>query len=144
MPLAPMTRSRTRKIVVSAAPTSTTDMTGLFRNVIGLSFPTDAQVARFTISGSKSGRARTSFLGRSDVGSTGASGSLGLAGDGMVTVGMVRLRVSEKPSAVHHVVLDDRAQGKHGKERQRSYDQNGADEQTDEERAMRGKRSARE
>ena len=47
------------KTVVSAAPTSTTNITGFFATFLGLSLTNDSLVARFTISGSNSGRART-------------------------------------------------------------------------------------
>src|ERR1019366_979525 len=46
-------------MVVNAAPTSTTNITGFFATILGLSFTNDSLVARFTISGSNNGRART-------------------------------------------------------------------------------------
>jgi hypothetical protein len=55
-----------RNIVVSAAPTSTTNITGFFISETGLSLMNDARTARLMISGSRSGRARISFLGRSE------------------------------------------------------------------------------
>ena len=42
IPPAPVKMSRTRKIVVSAAPTSTTNITGFFIKVIGFSLPKHA------------------------------------------------------------------------------------------------------
>src|SRR5215469_4033335 len=67
IPDAPEKMSRIRKIVVSAAPTSTTNITGFFVKVTGFSLPKEATTARLTISGSKSGRERASFLGSSEV-----------------------------------------------------------------------------
>ena len=52
--------------MVSAAPTSTTNITGFFASVTGFSLTNDSLMARRTISGSNSGRARASFLGRSE------------------------------------------------------------------------------
>src|ERR1700687_1227450 len=46
-------------MVVRAAPTSTTNITGFLATFIGLSFTNDSLVARFTISGSNNGRERT-------------------------------------------------------------------------------------
>ena len=48
--------------MVSAAPTSTTNITGFFSSVTGFSLTNDAAVARRTISGSNSGRARDQLL----------------------------------------------------------------------------------
>src|ERR1700694_4311685 len=61
--------SRTRSTVVSNAPTSTTNITGFFASVTGLSLTKESRTARLAICGSKSGRAWASFLGRRDVGS---------------------------------------------------------------------------
>ena len=83
----PVNKSRIKKIVVIAAPASTTNITGFFSNVMGFSLAKDAAVAFRTISGSNSGRDRTSFLGRSDVGSSG--GICGFTFGSVVIVGMV-------------------------------------------------------
>jgi len=48
---------------VSRAPTSTTKMTGFLARVMGLSLRKESLRARLTISGSRRGRARESFLG---------------------------------------------------------------------------------
>src|SRR5437588_12791871 len=69
MPGAPVNTSRIRNTVVSAAPTSTTNITGFFNKVTGFNLTKHAFAARRTISGSNNGRARTSFLGSNDVGS---------------------------------------------------------------------------
>ena len=89
MPPPPVNRSRIKKIVVIAAPASTTNITGFFSKVTGFSFAKDAAVARLTISGSNSGRDRTSFLGRSDVGSSG--GICEVSFDSVVIVGMAEI-----------------------------------------------------
>src|SRR5262245_59293616 len=49
------------KIVVIAAPTSTTKMTGFFATTRGLSLTNESRTARLSISGSDSGRARAPF-----------------------------------------------------------------------------------
>ena len=72
IPPAPVAMSRTRNNSTSAAPTSTTKITGFFISVTGFSFRTESLTARRRISGSNSGRARTSFFGISAVSSTGA------------------------------------------------------------------------
>src|SRR5260370_11895939 len=45
-------------MVVSAAPISTTNITGFFHSVAGLSLTKESQMAPLTIGGSKRGRAR--------------------------------------------------------------------------------------
>ena len=79
----PVTTSRTRKRSTSAAPISTTKMTGFFISVTGFSFNTESFNARRRISGSNSGRARTSFFGirvsSTGTGVTGAGGAAGTA-----------------------------------------------------------------
>ena len=61
--------------MVSAAPTSTTNITGFFASVTGFSLTKDARIARPTISGSNNGRARDSCGSwvRSEPGSISAS-----------------------------------------------------------------------
>src|SRR5437879_6381366 len=102
--------SRIRKAVVSAAPASTTNITGFFNKVSGLNFANEAATALRTMSPSNNGRARTNFFGSSDVGS-----SCG-AGFGVVSVGDMLKHLS----AVHQEMLDDRSQRKRGKKRQRA------------------------
>ena len=50
-----------------AAPTSTTNITGFFIMVRGFSLRNESAMARLTMGGSNSGRARGAFLGISDV-----------------------------------------------------------------------------
>src|SRR5713101_6417556 len=69
MPPAPVKVSRMRNTVVSAAPTSTTNITGFFSKVNGFNFAKDALAARPTISGSNNGRDRASFFGIREAGS---------------------------------------------------------------------------
>jgi redox-sensitive bicupin YhaK (pirin superfamily) len=57
------------RMVVMAAPTSTTNMTGFFIMVRGFSLTNESRMARFTMGGSNSGRAREPFLGISVTGS---------------------------------------------------------------------------
>ncbi len=77
--------SRMRNSSTSAAPTSTTKMTGFFISVTGFSFSTESLSARRRISGSNSGRARTSFFGIRLDSSTG-DGAIGAGGGGRVAV----------------------------------------------------------
>src|SRR5271163_4030930 len=86
VPAAPVTRSRARKIVVTAAPTSTTKMTGFFARVTGFNLTRQSLSARRRISGSKSGRADVSFLEVGDIG------------------------LGEELAGVHEEVLNDRAE----------------------------------
>src|SRR5580692_9970285 len=79
---APVAISRAARIVVMAAPTSTTNMTGFFIMPRGLSFTKESLSARFTIGGSNKGRAREPFLGMSETGS--ATG-----GGGVIVVAMI-------------------------------------------------------
>ena len=60
--LAPMARSLKISSVVMAAPTSTTNITGFFIISRGCSLTNESRMARFTMGGSSSGRARTAFL----------------------------------------------------------------------------------
>ena len=59
---APTTISRTRRIVVRAAPTSTTNMTGFFSSVTGFSLTNDCRVARPTICGVEQRAGAAEFL----------------------------------------------------------------------------------
>ena len=59
---APLARSRTARSVVMTAPTSTTNITGFFIMVRGLSLTNESVMARLTMGGSKSGRERERFL----------------------------------------------------------------------------------
>src|SRR6516225_7882130 len=71
---APAKLSRTVSTVVTAAPTSTTNITGFFIMVRGFSLRTESAMARLTMGGSSSGRARGAFLGIRDVTSSGTAG----------------------------------------------------------------------
>ena len=84
-PAPPVTRSRRTNSVVSAAPTSTTNITGFFTSVAGLSLMNDSHSALDTIAGSNSERARDSFVGSSDVSPGSAAGGLGAVIVGVVT-----------------------------------------------------------
>ncbi len=72
----PTTQSRTTSAVVIAAPTSTTNMTGFFIMVRGLSLRNESPMARFTMGGSNSGRARAAFFGIKDVISSDVGGAI--------------------------------------------------------------------
>src|SRR4029077_10384599 len=105
--------SRSTKMVVSAAPTSTTNITGVLASVIGFSFTKDCLRARFTISASNRGLARASFFGSRDVKSS-------VAGLGGVMVGDIGL---EQLSFVHQVVFHDLSERKRGKKRESADNQ---------------------
>src|SRR5450631_1234962 len=122
IPGAPVNRSRTRNTVVSAAPISTTNMTGFLASVMGLSLAKEARLARLTISGSKSGRARLRFFGIRDVVSE--------TGGGDVSILVPKQEM-----------LDDGTERKRGEEGQRADDEDGSDQQSDKERAVGGKSS---
>src|ERR1035438_1763444 len=73
-------------IVVIAAPTSTTNITGFLIIVRGCSLAKASPMARLTIGGSSSGSARRRFDGSTEM--TAASSSL-IFGEGAVATGMV-------------------------------------------------------
>src|SRR5579871_550123 len=140
----PVMASRTRNTVVSAAPTSTTNMTGFFINVTGFSLPNEARMARPTISRSNRGRERASFLGSSEVGSS--CGTWGVTGP-VVTVDILkphwRQNHGKEPAALHQEVLDNRAERKNREVGQRAHDHDRANQQSDEQQSMRGQRARR-
>ncbi len=76
--------------MVSAAPTSTTNITGFFSKVNGFSLAKDALAARPTISGSNNGRDRASFFGISEAGSL--CGAFGAGFGSVIIVDIRRLR----------------------------------------------------
>ncbi len=119
-----MKRSRTRNMVVSVAPTSTTKITGFFASVTGFSLKNDSLRARPAISASNNGLARANFLGRSDVRSSAAG--VGLGGVTVVDMGLEQL------SLMHQIMLHNGPQRKRGEERERTHDHNGAHQQTHE------------
>ena len=86
---------------MTAAPTSTTNITGFFIRVAGFSLTNDCFVARPRISGSKRGRDRASLLGISEPGS--AAGAVGFSNVG-VTI------LAPELSGIHQEVLDDGSQ----------------------------------
>src|SRR5262245_32069238 len=78
----PVITSRTRNTSTNAAPTSTTKMTGFFISVTGFNLSTASLEARCRISGSKSGRARTSFFGINDSSAGSGDAGCGLDAEG--------------------------------------------------------------
>src|SRR5262245_43872154 len=108
MPGAPVTMSRIRKIVVIAAPTSTTKMTGFFRRTIGFSLINESRIARLRISGSNKGRACASFFGSNSVGSVRRGDTGGVAGGNSI---VLRDMLEQSPFK-HQVVLDNRTERK--------------------------------
>src|SRR6516162_5625403 len=94
------------KIVVSAAPTSTTNMTGFFARTRGFSFTNDCLIARFRISGSNRGRVRTPFEMSWALLSAFGVGVLDCCG------GAVTVAISKHLSIQHLEMLDDRPQRK--------------------------------
>src|SRR5262245_57175434 len=99
----PVNASFSTNTVCRAAPTSTTNMTGFFATIRGLSLTSDSHVARLIISGSKSGRVRTPLEM-----SSACSGGL-ISGLGSST-GTLRVDILEHLSIEHLEVLDDRPQ----------------------------------
>src|SRR5215470_12331968 len=93
------------KTVVSAAPTSTTNMTGFFARTRGFSFTNDCLIARFRISGSNKGRVRTPFEMSWALLSVFGVGALGC-------VGAVTVAISKHLSIQHLEMLDDGPQRK--------------------------------
>src|SRR5580692_4400143 len=131
MPPAPVNRSRTRNIDVSAAPTSTTKMTGFLASVTGFSLTKDSFNARPAISVSNKGRARANFLGRSEVKSS-PTGLGGVIFGGVMVVDMEL----EQLSLMHQVMLYHGPERKRGKERQSADDDNSAHQQPNEQRSV--------
>src|SRR5215468_9055240 len=134
-PPAPTKASLMTKIVVSAAPTSTTNITGFFATWRGFSLRNDSFVARLTISGSNRGRVRTPFE-MSSVASVFAL-SLGSCG------GAVTVAISKHLSVQHLKMLNDRPKRKSREVGQRADDDDGSDKKNDEQRTMSRQRAAR-
>src|ERR1035441_10074907 len=133
---APLAISRTVKMVVMTAPTSTTNITGFFIMARGFSLTNESLTARLTIGGSNSGRARDPLLGMIDV-----TSSDGLDGVG-ATVAIISL--APKLALNHQEMFHDRTERKRGEVRQRAHNQHDADQQGHEQRPVRGKRSGRD
>src|SRR5215471_6536731 len=129
---APVAKSRSARIVVISAPTSTTNMTGFFIMVRGLSFAKESRMARFTIGGSNSGRARAPFFGTIEAGSTGA--------DAPTATGIL----APQPSLVHQEVLHNRSQRQRREERERSNDHHHSHQQGHKQRTVGGECAGRD
>src|SRR5258708_28792879 len=108
---APTNTSRMARIVVITAPHSTTNMTGFFIMVRGLSFTSASVRARRTIGGSSSGREREPRFGNNVAASSGADGSTVITGI-----------LAPQPPLMHQQMFHDRAQRKRREERQRAHD----------------------
>src|SRR5215813_3604467 len=134
-PPAPVTASLITNTVVSAAPTSTTNMTGFLATALGLSLMKDSFVARRRISGSKSGRARTP-LEMSCVPSALISG-LRFCG------GAVRVDISKHLPAEHLEMLNYGPQRKCREIRQRANNHDRSDKQNHEQGAVCRQSAAR-
>src|SRR5580704_2530416 len=94
---------RNIRTVVSTAPTSTTNITGFFASVTGFSLTNESMMARRTMGGSNSGRARLPRERPIAVESDGSGGaSIDLTG----SCNSVGIEIS-----LQHQVLDDGAQG---------------------------------
>src|SRR5579872_1909906 len=139
-PAAPLKISRARKTVVRAAPTSTTNITGFVANVSGFSLISESLAARLTMAGSNSGRARTSRFGIKDIESPVATGGCNVVAISLTPDG--ERKRGEEPAFAQQEVLDDRPQREGRKERQRSDNHNGANQQTGKQRAVCGKGAA--
>src|SRR5579872_16954 len=120
-----------KKNAVTAAPTSTTNMTGLRACVRGLSLAKESPIARSTIWRSKSGRA----FGRRSKRRLGRRCPL-TGGSGRGCVIML-----ECLSLLQKQMLDDRSERVGRKERERADDDNRADQQGNEDRRMRCERA---
>src|SRR5262245_11403163 len=134
-PPAPVTASLITNTVVSAAPTSTTNITGFLATTLGLSLTKDSFVARRRISGSKSGRARTP-LEMSCVPSALISG-LRFCG------GAVRVDILKHLPAEHVEMLNYGSERECREIRQCANDHDCSDEQNHEQGAMRRESAAR-
>src|SRR5450755_123217 len=128
---APLERSRTVSTVVMTAPASTTNITGFFIMVRGLSFTSASVMARLTMGGSKSGRERDPFLGTIDAKSW--------DGD-MVVTGIL----APQPTLMHQEMFHDGAQRERREKRQRAHDHHYPYQQDDEHRTVRGEGAGRD
>src|SRR5262249_6192332 len=123
-PPAPVTASLMTNNVVIAAPTSTTNMTGFFATMRGLSFTNDSRIARRRISGSNSGRARTPLEISCDA-------SVVLCSD-LRSCGLrVAVDILENLSVQHLEMLDDRTKRQCGEIRQRAHNDHCAGQKND-------------
>src|SRR5439155_17579123 len=124
-------------------PTSTTKMTGFFATTLGSSLRNASRVARFMISGSNSGRARTARVAIS--GDPGRRAGF----EGAVSVVAISTRKRkpqhcEQLSALHEEVLHDGSERQGREEGQRAHDDHGPDQYADKERAVRRQGPARD
>src|SRR5882757_10838626 len=120
----PVTRSRRKITVVSAATTSTTNITGLLIISRGSSFATAEPIAGITIFGSsiaETGMRFCSFMVSMDV--------------------TPKCDRSEQGIGVHREVLDDRAERERREEGETTDDQDDTDDQADEQAAGRRQRA---
>src|SRR6201991_3116646 len=120
----PVTRSRRKMIVVRAATTSTTNITGLLIITLGSSFTNAARIAGHTIFGSSSADTGAFFC------SFRASMDVTPKGDR-----------SEQGVRIHREVLDNRSECERGEEGEAADDQDDADDKADEQ-ATRGRQRA--
>src|SRR5689334_4811011 len=128
---APTARSRAQSTVVMTAPTSTTNITGFFSITRGCSLRNESPIARLTIGGSNNGRARSAFLGMSNVTSsvTGCLGSCSTATGISLPPHHGIQQKREELSALHQVVLHNRTQRQGWEVSQRANNQDHADQQ---------------
>src|SRR5436190_10406145 len=127
-PPASVTASLITKTVVSAAPTSTTNITGFFATIRGFSLMNESLVARLRISGSNRGRARTP-LEMSCAPSVLVS-TLGSPG------GAIAVAMSKHLSVQHLEMFNNRAQRKRREVCEGANNDNGSHEQDDEQRTV--------
>src|SRR5215510_7100149 len=125
----PMISSRTKMIVVSAATTSTTNMTGFLISVRGSSLAKAEPTAGHTIFGSNS--ADTGVRLR----------VVAISSDMDVTPKLVRH--CEQGAGLHREMLDDRPERERGKVDEAANDEDHADEEADEQRAVGWERTCR-
>src|SRR5262245_34159579 len=118
----PMKSSRTKMIVVNAATTSTTNMTGFLISVRGSSLAKAEPTAGHTIIGSN--RAGTGIRLR----------VLAISSDMAVTPKLVRR--CKQGAGLHREMLDDRPKRERGKVDEAADDEDHADEETDEQCAV--------
>src|SRR5882757_5561564 len=113
----PVTRSRRKITVVSAATTSTTNITGLLIISRGSSLTKDEAIAGITIFGSSIAETGTRFC------------------NFMVSMDVTPNDRSEQGVGVHREMLDDRAERERREEGETADDQDDADDQADEQAA---------
>src|ERR1700691_5206325 len=125
-------------MVIRAAPTSTTNITGFFATSIGLSFTNDSLVARFTISGSNNGRERAP---REISCAPSCLDSCLLSIGGALAVGIFFnssfSRTSEQFAVEHLQMLNDGAKRERGEIGERAHDDHGPYHQKHEQRTSR-------